>query len=123
VTRVLVISNQSMFSHGLEGLLHELEEIDLIDRRASVDTLPGCLEECRPDVLLFGCSDPADCPAPVFMRCLRDGMVQKVVCISLEDNAVYVFRGERHVVEQVQDLVEAIACQAPGVVSGPACCV
>jgi DNA-binding NarL/FixJ family response regulator len=123
VTRVLIVSDQSMFSQGLEGLLRERQEIDLIDRWTYVDALPDCLEQCRPDVLFFGCSDPENCPAPVFMRCLREGIVQKIVCINLDDNAVYVFRGERHTVERVQDLVEAIVCPAPETVSSPAGCV
>jgi DNA-binding NarL/FixJ family response regulator len=122
VTRVLIVSDRSIFSQGLEVLIGEQQEIDLIDRRPPLEGLPDCLEDCRPDVLFFGCADPDNCPAPLFMRCLREGTVQRIVCVNLDDNAVYVFRSERHAVERVQDLVEAIVSQAPGTVSGLAGC-
>jgi chemotaxis response regulator CheB len=122
MTKVLVVSDRSMFSQGLEGLLREHQEIDVIDQRTYGDALPDCLEQCRPDVLFFGCSEPEKCPAPVFMRSLREGTVQRIICVNLDDNAVYVFRGERYAVEQVQDLVEAITCQPSGMASGPAAC-
>jgi DNA-binding NarL/FixJ family response regulator len=122
VTRVLVVSNQSMFSQGLEGLLREHHEIDLIDRQVPADALRECLEQCQPDVLFFGCSDPEECPSPAFMRCLQEGMVKRIVCMNLDDNAAYVFHGERHAVEQIQDLVEAITYQVSGTVGDqPGC--
>jgi DNA-binding NarL/FixJ family response regulator len=114
MTKVLIVSDQSIFGQGLEGLLRREQGIDLVDQVASPDALPGCLEQCRPDVVFFGCSDPASCSAPVFIQALRDGLVRRIICVNLEDNAVYVFRGERHAVEKVEDLVEAITGQIPG---------
>jgi hypothetical protein len=65
-------------------------------------------------VVFFGCSDPENCPAPAFARALREGRVSRIICVSLEDNEVYIFRGERHTVADVQDLIGAMTGQASG---------
>jgi len=118
MTKVLVVSDQSMFSQGLKGLLGQQQGIELVDEAAYADALPNCLERCRPDVVVLGCTDPEDCPAPVVMRCLRKGIVRRIVCVNLEDSAVLVFHGERQILQDVSDLMAAITDQPPD--SGPA---
>jgi hypothetical protein len=87
-----------------------------------MDKLDESLEEHRPDVMLFGCSDPGECPAPQFMRCLREGRVQKIICVNLQDDAVFVFRAERVVVKQVEDLFGALSCEGSGSVTNSTGC-
>jgi hypothetical protein len=124
MTKVLVVSDQSIFGRGLEDLLREQEGIDLItDQVTDVGALPECLERCRPDVVFFGCSDPGNCPTPLFVQSLRGGLVRKIICVNLEDSAVYVFHGERHAVEDVQDLLEAIGTPGPGTFSDMVGCL
>ena len=114
MTKVLIVSDQSLFGQGLEDLLRHQQEIELVDQKTDADELPNLLELCRPDVVLFGCSDADNCPAPVFARSLREGFIGRIMCVNLQDNALYIFRGERHIIEKIEDLVEALTHQPPG---------
>ncbi len=114
MTSVLMVCDESLFGQGLVDLLRHQMEIELVDQVTDTDALSGFLEQCHPEVLLFGCSDPEHCPAPLFARSLRYGHVRRIICVHLEDNEAFVFRGERRTMEAVEDLMEAIAGQSPG---------
>ena len=99
MTRIVIVSDQSLFGQGLVDLLGHQQGLDVVDHVTCANALPGILEESHPDVLFFGCSDPENCPAPLFARSLRRGHVRRIICVHLEDNEAYVFRGERHRLE------------------------
>ena len=51
--------------------------------------------------------DQAD-PTPPLMKCLRNGWAKKIITVNLQDNVMCVFTSERRVVEEVENLVDAI---------------
>ena len=45
---------------------------------------------------------------PSVMRILREGVGTKVIGLDLQDNKMFIYRGEQRVVKEVKGLVEAI---------------
>ena len=107
--RVLLISEHSLFAEAIEGLLHTVEEIDLLGRVDPSEDPRPALARCRPDVVLLHCSDRACCPGRSFTGCLWADSVQCVLCVSSEDNSVLLLRCERHVLHEVRELVAVLA--------------
>jgi DNA-binding NarL/FixJ family response regulator len=107
---ILVISDKSIFGQGLCALLAEHDEFEVAGRVA--DTIEGemlaQIELLRPDILIIEClNDEAD-SLPALMRCLKEAWVQKIITVNRRDNTMCVFKSQRRLVQQVEDLVEAI---------------
>lgn len=108
--RILVINGKHLFGEGLNALLEQWSEFELIG--PVVDEREGGISEqielLRPDVVIMGCPDDESDPTPALMRCLRNGWVQKIITVNLQDNTMCVFTSQRRVVEEVGNLAEAI---------------
>jgi len=82
MTKVLLVSDRSLFSQGIEDLLRVEETIDFVGRWARNEALPDDIAACEPDVVLVDCAHPADCPVLKLMGCLRGGSVQRITCVD-----------------------------------------
>jgi len=123
MTRVLLVSDRSLFSQGIEDLLRGEESIDFVGRWARSEAIQGRIAACEPDVVLVDCADPAECPVLQLIGCLNGGLVQRVTCISPDENLIFLLSGERRAMTDIQDLVCAITGRAPVVsLDEPRCC-
>ena len=77
-------------------------------REVDVDNAIRRIKELQPDVVIVDGADPALDPTPAVMRVLREEVVDKVIGLDLQDNKMFIYRGEQRVVKEVKDLVEAI---------------
>ena len=98
-----------MFGQGLEGLIRQHSDLELLALATDADEALAQIEELCPDVLILSCSDAESDPTPALMRYLRDGKVHKIISVDFQDNSVCVFSGERRLVEAVEDFVETIS--------------
>jgi len=113
MTKVLLVSDRSLFSQGIEDLLRVEEAIEFVGRWARNEARQDSIEACEPDVILVDCADPADCPVLRLMGCLRGGLVQRITCVSPDENSIFLLSGERREMTDIKDLVHAITGDAP----------
>jgi DNA-binding NarL/FixJ family response regulator len=113
--RVLMMSDNSIFGEGLSALLSECSEFEVMGQMAVTGNggLSDQIEQLRPDVLVLDCPEDEG-PSPALVHCLKNGWVRKIVTVNSQDNVVCVFTSERHVIDEVGNLVEAITGGAQG---------
>ena len=106
--RVFILSSHPLFSQGVENLLRQESRLEIVGREADVDKAVERIKELQPDVVILDGGDPARDPTLAVMRILREGLGAKVIGLNLQDNKMFIYRGEQRVVKEVKDLVEAI---------------
>jgi DNA-binding NarL/FixJ family response regulator len=116
--RVFILSSHALFSHGVESLLRQEPGLEIVGRETDVDRAIECIQELRPDVVIFDNNDPEVDFRPVVMRIFREGLGTKVIGLNLQDNTLCIYRGEQRVIEEVKDLVEAIEAWKSEVITG-----
>ena len=68
--RIFVLANQSLFSRGVEILLRQDKDMELVGAETDVDRAIERIKALCPDVVLLEQEPPARDPAPVVMRIL-----------------------------------------------------
>jgi DNA-binding NarL/FixJ family response regulator len=106
--RVFILSRHSLFSQGIETLLAQESEFEIVGRDKGFDAAAEFLETCHPDVMILDCDDPEPDLSPAVLCVLRKRLGIRVIGLSLLDNRIYVYRGEEKQVCQLEDLLEAI---------------
>ncbi len=106
--RVFVLSRRSLFHQGIETLLTQEAELEIVGQ----DTEPGAAVECihafNPDVIILNLDDPEpDLSSPV-LCVLREKTAIRIVGLSLRENKICVFQGEDKQIHQLEDLFDAI---------------
>jgi len=110
-TRVLLISDESPLSLGVEAVLRDrlvLEVICDVDRASIRERI----RTFQPDAVVLGAACKADEPAPEWLRIMSDGLGIRLLTLSLHDNGVRIYdRGKGRTVTDVAGLLEA--CRSP----------
>lgn len=105
--RVLVLSRQCLFSKGIETLLSEHAEIEIL-KQDDITAAVECIQNRRPDVVIVNCDDPDTDFTPAVLCILRERLGISVIGLSLKDNQIFVYRGEQKEIHHVDDLLNAI---------------
>jgi DNA-binding NarL/FixJ family response regulator len=107
MTRVLLLSDSTLFGRGVESLLSR-ENLDIVGYVESGDELQANIESLHPDVVILDCSDAEQDPTPALMRCLRDGLVQKIISLNVQDSSFCVYSSDRCQVAEIEDFVARV---------------
>ena len=106
--RVFILSKQSMFGVGIEALLSQEEQIEIVNRDMDLSASLECLRKTDPDVVMINCDDPDPELTSAVMDILRERLGICVIGLSLRNNQISVYHGEKKDVRQVEDLLKAI---------------
>lgn len=106
--RVFIISPYPLFGRGIESLLRQETQIDIISQETDIVQAVQQIKELEPDVVILDTSSPASDLIPVVMQILEINSEIKVIGLSLRDNNLYIYRARQYMVESVKDLVAAI---------------
>jgi DNA-binding NarL/FixJ family response regulator len=106
--RVFILSCHPLFGQGVESLLRREAGLEIVGQETDLDQAVERIKEIRPDVVILDCAEPACDPTPAVMRILREGLGTKVIGLNLQNNTLYIYRGEQRLVKEVKDLIEAI---------------
>jgi len=106
--RVFILSQQTMFSQGIETLLSQETGIEIVGRGTDLSASLECVQKNSPDVVIINCDDPEPELSSVVLDILRDRLGILIVGLSLRNNQISVYRGEKKQVRQVEDLLDAI---------------
>ena len=109
--RIFMLSSHPLFSQGVESLLCQKAGLEIVGREMDVEKGLERIKQLRPDVVIVDNGDPTHDPTPTVMRILRERLGTRVIGLNLQDNTVYIYRGEQRIVRAVEDLLEAIEAQ------------
>jgi DNA-binding NarL/FixJ family response regulator len=93
-----------MFSRGLESLLRENAQLDIVGQETDINHAFERIAELRPDVVILN-GDQPDLEVAHILKVSPD---IKVIGLSLENNNLYIYRASQRVTRSVSDLLEAI---------------
>ena len=108
IKRVFILSQQSMFSKGIETLLSHEAGIEIMSTNTDLITSLECIKKDHPDIVIVNCDDPENALSSVMLDIIRDRLGVCVIGLSLQDNQISIFRGENKQVRQVEDLLEIL---------------
>ncbi len=97
-----------MFSQGIETLLSQETGIEIVGQGTDLSASLECIQKHCPDVVIVNCDDPEPELTSVVMDILRDRLGICIIGLSLRNNQISIYRGEKKQVLQVDDLLEAI---------------
>lgn len=107
MTDIFIISEYLMFSHGLESLLTEETELNVVGHEKDFDLALQKIENLQPDVVVvFG--NTSDKAYLSIMSILEANPTTQVIGVSVQDNTCYTYRATRWNALDVSDLVEVI---------------
>lgn len=107
-TRVLVLSDESLFTLGVQNLLRQHPSLDIQSIESDLDEALGCLETFEPHVVVLDSDHQQGTFASEWMHILRSRPQIKLLGLSLEENTIVIYRGETQQVREVADLLRAI---------------
>lgn len=106
--RVFVLSRRSLFHQGIETLLSQQAELEIVGQDTEPSAAVECIQLFNPDVIILNLDDPEpDLSSPV-LCVLREKSCIRIVGLSLRENKICVFQGEDKQIERLDDLFDAI---------------
>lgn len=106
--RVFMLSNQLMFSRGVENLLSGRANVELVGHENDAARAVKRIQELRPDVIILDSKDPASASSRVVASILKEAPGAKVIALNLADDKIRVYHGEQRAANSVDDLLEVI---------------
>ena len=108
VKRVFVLSRRSLFHQGIKTLLSQEAELEIVGQDIEPQTAVACIQKFKPDVIVLNLDDPElDLSSPV-LCVLRERSSIRIIGLSLKDNQICVFQGEKKEIHELSDLFAAI---------------
>jgi two-component system response regulator DegU len=108
MTRILIISNHRMFGSGLNSLLSQETELEVVGLERDLGPSLDHLDEYDPDVVIFDSTGPPYECLPAVRKILRARPGVKVIALTLYEGAFYVFQALPWSGQQVGDLLAVI---------------
>ncbi|HLA97078.1 MAG TPA: hypothetical protein VJL34_01390 [Anaerolineales bacterium] len=106
--RVFILSRRSLFHQGIETLLSQEAELEIVGQDTEPSDAVKCIQTFNPDVIILNLDDPEpDLSSPV-LCVMREKAGIRIVGLSLRENKICVFQGEDKQVHQLEDLFNAI---------------
>ncbi len=106
--RILMVSSYPIFSQGIEKLLCDEAELEIVGRETDFDRAIERINLLQPDVVILDGADSTCEATAAAMRILKERWGTKVIGLNPEDNTICVYREERRIAKSVTDLVQAI---------------
>jgi DNA-binding NarL/FixJ family response regulator len=111
--RVFMLSSQPLFSRGLEKLLGQQPDLEIIGREADASQALTCIQALKPDVVILDSKDWASTPSEVVAAVLKAAPHARLISLNLENDQIIVYHGERRTARNVDDLCAAISEELP----------
>ena len=105
MTRILLVSRQSLFSSGLQSMLSHQAQIEIVGQETDAACALERVRELRPDVVIVDSTSPGVDAPELALAIFRAGMRVRVIGLGLEDNAIHIYHKERRIAHGVEDLM------------------
>jgi chemotaxis response regulator CheB len=108
MVRVVVVSSRSLFGQGIEHLLCEQPELDVLGWEGDRDSLRRLIDQLAPDVVILDCGK-LECDSVLeLVRSLKDRSKIKTILVSLDETCACIYRGERRSIVDLDSLLDLI---------------
>ena len=107
--RVFILSSQSLFDLGVENLLRQETELEVVGREADMDQALVQIKALVPDVVIVNSADASCNPTPAVLRLMNE-VGARIIKLNLQDNTICMYREEQRMIEEVGDLAKFV-CQ------------
>ena len=108
MARVFILSDSSLFSQGVEALLRQETRVEIVGHEADLEKALERIRALDAEVVIVGSNDASCDPGPVAAQVLSQGLGTRVIGLSLQESTACIYRGERHEVQSMADLIAAI---------------
>jgi DNA-binding NarL/FixJ family response regulator len=105
--RVFVLSRHSLFSKGIEALLAQNPEIEIVHREIDRNVV-DFIQEYKPDVVIINCDDQEDDLSRAVTCIVKKRLGISVIGLSLNDNRINIYRGQEKQIVNLIDILHAI---------------
>jgi chemotaxis response regulator CheB len=105
--KVFVLSRNSLFSKGIEALLAQNTEIEVIHREIDRNVV-DFIQEYKPDVVIINCDDQEDELSRAVTCIVKKRLGISVIGLSLNDNRINIYRGHEKLIFNLMDIHQAI---------------
>ena len=108
MTSIFIVSRYSLFSKGIETLLHQAEGLEIVGCEKDLAQAIEQIRFLQPDVVIVDSRDSDANRGTIMMQVMKEGLRTRVVGLSLNDNKIYVCHGEQRTIEELKDFLEPI---------------
>ncbi len=108
VKRIFVLSSSPIFGQGVQELLARDAQMRIVGRETDKDKALDQIAAQKPDVVIVDAGDPPCDQTSLVLRILTEHPEIRVVELSLQNNAISIFRKKQIVAHCVDDLKDAI---------------
>ena len=105
--RVFILSKQSLFDLGVENLLRQEAELEVVGRGDDMDQALAQIKALRPDVVILNSADASCSPTPAVLRLMNE-VGATIIKLNLQDNTICMYREEQRMIEEVGDLAKFV---------------
>jgi DNA-binding NarL/FixJ family response regulator len=106
--RVFLVTASTFFGRGVENLLRQDARLEVVGCEADAERALQRIEELAPDAVIFEESGADSWLRQALTGILIRRLGTRVIGIDLHDSSICVYRGERRIAREVEDLVEAV---------------
>lgn len=106
--RVYILSQDTMFSQGIQCLLDSTKDVLILGTEANVQQAIQEIIRNHPDVVIL---EDEHCPTNIFVELLKICECEprvRIINVSLKDNSVFCLYANRKPIHSVDDLVNII---------------
>ena len=108
--RIFILSSHPLFGQGIKTLLEEQAEVQVVGREADPVRAIDAILDLKPDVVILD-NDESRHSGTLLLALIFQELVDiRVVRLSLANNQILIYQGERRVIEGPGDLLKAIRC-------------
>jgi DNA-binding NarL/FixJ family response regulator len=108
MVRVLVLSDESVLSFGVERLLRREATLEIVACEAAADEVLGRIQTLQPNVVILTPARQQGESTLAWLRILRDMPGIRLITLDLQDSAIGIYQGMTQPVQDVADLLDAI---------------
>lgn len=110
--RIFVLSNYLMFARGLESLLSQHAQLQIVGHGTDIDPALEQINGLQPDVVILDSSGFSQ-EGPEMMSIFQAKEDLKVLSLSLQDNSLYIYQATQKSLQSVDDLLTVINDSTP----------
>jgi DNA-binding NarL/FixJ family response regulator len=107
--RIFIISNYPLFGRGLQNLLNQQNNIEVVGQETCIERVNDQIKMLHPDIVIFDSDEPMQASTPgLLYRIMKEHSGIKIVGLSLQDNKFRVYGAVHGVVHEVADFLKII---------------
>jgi len=108
MARVFIFCQNTLFGEGVESLLHCDPRLQIVGRESDPAEAIRRINALQPDVVIIDGDNPVCDLGPALASILKQNAHARVIGLNLQSNTMCMYQGEKRVVREVRDLMEAI---------------